>query len=85
MCSTNSKSAQRPAKTRCADPLSSSNSSAGYAYLVLGLAARHPCLVWLRRRFRAREYPSLLYTVHWDEGQETILDDRLPHVEAALL
>jgi ribosomal protein S18 acetylase RimI-like enzyme len=59
--------------------------SAGYAYLVLGLAARHPWLAWLRRRFRAREYPSLLYTVHWDEGEKTILDDRLPHVEAALL
>jgi ribosomal protein S18 acetylase RimI-like enzyme len=59
--------------------------AAGYAYLVLGLAARHPWLPWLRRRFNAREYPSLLYTVHWDEGDGSILDDRLPHVEAALL
>lgn len=59
--------------------------AAGYAYLVLGLAARHPWLPWLRRRFRAREYPSVLYTVHWDEEDKTALDDRLPHVEAALL
>lgn len=58
--------------------------SAGYASLVLGLAARHPWLAWLRRRFRAREYPSILYTVHWDD-EEAVLDDRLPHVEAALL
>jgi ribosomal protein S18 acetylase RimI-like enzyme len=59
--------------------------AAGYAYLVLGLAAGHPWLPWLRRRFRAREYPSILYTVHWDAGESTPLDDRLPHVEAALL
>jgi len=59
--------------------------AAGYAYLVLGLAARHPWLAWLRRRFNAREYPSLLYTVHWDDDDGSTLDDRLPHVEAALL
>lgn len=59
--------------------------AAGYAYLVLGLAARHPWLAWLRRRFRAREYPSVLHTVHWGDGDEMPLDDRLPHVEAALL
>jgi hypothetical protein len=58
---------------------------AGYAYLVLGLAARHPWLLWLRRRFRAREYPSILYTVHWGDREEIPLDDRLPYLEAALL
>jgi len=57
----------------------------GYAYLILGLAAHHPWLPWLRRRFRAREYRSVLYTVHWDAGENTLLDDRLPHVETALL
>jgi hypothetical protein len=58
---------------------------AGYAYLVLGLATRHPWLLWLRRRFRAREYPSILYTVHWGDREEIPLDDRLPYLEAALL
>jgi len=60
--------------------------AAGYAYLVLGLAAQHPWLPWLRRRFQAREYPSVLHTVHWGDGPEIPLDDRLlPHVEAGLL
>jgi hypothetical protein len=59
--------------------------AAGHAYLILGLAAHHPWLPWLRRRFRAREYPSALHTVSWGDGAGPALDDRLPHVEAALL
>lgn len=55
-----------------------------YAYVVIGLAARHPWLSWLRRRFRAREYASVLYAVHWEDGAPE-LDGRIPHVEAALL
>lgn len=55
-------------------------------YLILGLAARHPWLPWLKRRFRPREYASVLYTVHWDGGEAPVLDSTLlPHVEAALL
>ncbi|MFL6258063.1 MAG: hypothetical protein ACJ76Y_00005, partial [Thermoanaerobaculia bacterium] len=59
----------------------------GYAYVVIGLAAGHPWLPWLERRFRPRRYESVLYTVDWGEGAEAIeaLDGQLPHVEAALL
>lgn len=59
----------------------------GYVYLVIGLAARHPWLPWLRRRFRPREYASVLYAVHWEDGAAAAaaLDGRMPHVEAALL
>jgi hypothetical protein len=58
-----------------------------YAYVVIGLAAAHPWVPWLRRRFRPREYRSVLYAVHWEDGREAVdsLDGRLPHVEAALL
>jgi hypothetical protein len=55
-----------------------------YAYLVIGLAVGHPRLSWLERRFHPRRYESVLYTVDWDEGGAA-LDDRLPHVEVALL
>jgi hypothetical protein len=59
----------------------------GYAYVVIGLAGPHPWVPWLRRRFRPREYRSVLYAVHWEDGREAAeaLDGRLPHVEAALL
>ena len=53
-------------------------------YLVTGFASRHPWLPWLTKRFRPREYASLLYTVHWEDGGEA-LDGRMPHVEVALL
>lgn len=56
----------------------------GLVYIVIGLAARHPWLPWLKERFRPREYASMLYTVHWEEGGRT-LDGRIPHVEVALL
>jgi hypothetical protein len=58
-----------------------------YAYAVIGLAAGHPWLPWLQRRFRPRRYDSVLYTVDWGEGAAAVaaLDGRLPHVEAALL
>ncbi len=58
-----------------------------YAYVVLGLAAGHPWLPWLERRFRPRRYASVLYTVDWGKGSAAVeaLDGRLPHVEAALL
>jgi ribosomal protein S18 acetylase RimI-like enzyme len=58
-----------------------------YAYVVIGLASRHPWLPWLRRRFRPREYASILYAVHWPDGADAVaaLDRRVPHVEVALL
>jgi len=58
-----------------------------YAYLVLGLAAGHPWLPGLERRFRPRRYESVIYAVDWGEGAAAIaaLDSRLPHLEAALL
>jgi hypothetical protein len=58
-----------------------------YAYLAITLAARHPWLPWLKRRFRPREYASVLYAAHWEDGAEAVaaLDGRMPHVEAALL
>lgn len=64
-----------------------------YAYVVIGLAAGHPWLPWLIRRYRPRRYESVLYTVDWGEGtaaveaavEQIALDGRLPHVEAALL
>ncbi len=55
-----------------------------HAYVVIGLAAGHPWLPWLERRFRPRRYESMLYTVDWDGGAEP-LDGRRAHVEAALL
>ncbi len=56
----------------------------GCIYIVIGFASRHPWLPWLRKRFRPREYASMLYTVHWEKGGE-VLDGRIPHVEVALL
>lgn len=58
-----------------------------YVYLVIGLAARHPWLPWLVRRFKPREYASVLYAVHWPEDADAVaaLDRRIPHVEVALL
>jgi hypothetical protein len=52
-------------------------------WLALGLASRHP-LVAAARRFRPREYASILYAVH-DPDMEVRLDHRVPHVEVALL
>jgi hypothetical protein len=53
-------------------------------WLVLGLSDRHPLLAVLRRRYRPREYVSTLYVVH-DPGTRVDLDNRIPHVEVALL
>jgi hypothetical protein len=60
-------------------------SARGDAYVVLGLAARHPWMPWVRSRFRAREYRSVLYTVCWEGEAVEPLDGRMPHLEAALL
>jgi hypothetical protein len=62
----------------------------GYAYVILGLAAGHPWLPWLERRFRPRRYESVLYAVDWGDGSAAAaaidaLDGRLPHLEVARL
>jgi hypothetical protein len=53
-------------------------------WLAVGLAARHPLVQVARRRFRPREYESILYVVH-DPDAEIVLDNRVPHLEVALL
>jgi hypothetical protein len=59
----------------------------GLSYVSVGLAARHPHLPLLRRTFRHREYPSVLYIVHWPDGAGAVerLDRRIPHLEIAML
>jgi hypothetical protein len=61
--------------------------SRGIDYLTLGFDARDPRLAHLRRAFRAREYVSRLYAVHWDDGAALAcqLDERLLAPEVALL
>jgi hypothetical protein len=58
-----------------------------HSYVVAGFAERHPFLAVVRRRCRAREYASLLHVVHGEDGARAAsrLDDRVPHVEVALL
>jgi hypothetical protein len=67
--------------------LQRSASSRGIDYLTLGFDARDPRLAHFRRAFRAREYVSRLYAVHWDDGADLAraLDDRLIAPEVALL
>jgi hypothetical protein len=58
-----------------------------YVYVVIGLAARHPWRAWIESRFNPRTYASVLYAVHWEDGAQAVadLDERMPHVEVALL
>lgn len=55
-------------------------------YLVMTLAADHALLPVLRR-YRPREYRSILYVVHQPEARSAVgqLDRRTPYLEAALL
>lgn len=57
----------------------------GLDYLVLSLADANPMLPAVRRAFPARELESILYLVHSEDTPEPELDDRCPHVEAAIL
>jgi hypothetical protein len=59
----------------------------GLDYLHLGFAARHPLLTTIERAFPHRRYVSRIYLVHWEDGARSAdaLDDRIPHLEAALL
>lgn len=53
-------------------------------WLALGLAARHPLAAPVRSQFKVRRYESILYAVH-DTGIEMSFDNRVPHLEVAVL
>ncbi len=60
----------------------------GYAYVSLGLAARHPLLPMFAKTFRHISYRAILYAAHWADGAAAVdaLDRRrIPHVEIATL
>ena len=58
----------------------------GFALALTGLAARHPLAAIMRRRYRAREYRTMLHLVRWDHGSPADMPmSRLPHVEIAVL
>jgi hypothetical protein len=59
----------------------------GFDLALIGLAETNPMLPALRRAFRAREYRSQLYLVHWEDGRRhaDALEPRIPHVEACFL
>lgn len=59
----------------------------GYAYLMLGLAERHPWKVPVQRHFGAMEYRAVLYLVSWPDGHAAAdaVDGRTPHLEVAVL
>lgn len=58
-----------------------------HAFAMVGLAERNPMTAALRRAFRAVEYRSMLYVVHWADGaaDAAALDGRVPHIEIATL
>lgn len=56
---------------------------AGLRWLLLGLAEGQPLLP-VARRFRPREYGSVLYAVRSPECR-LALDERIPHIEIAIL
>jgi hypothetical protein len=67
--------------------LRASNRALSADYLVIGFDSRDPRLAHLRKVFRAREYVSRIYAVHWDDGTAFAhnLDKRLLAPEVATL
>ncbi len=59
----------------------------GLANLSLGLAENHPHWRTFKHAIRHIEYRSILYTVHWPDGEKAVakLDQRPAHVEIATL
>jgi hypothetical protein len=57
----------------------------GFALALTGLAARHPLAAILQRAYRPREYRALLHLVQWPGEAVALPDNRLPHVEIAVL
>jgi hypothetical protein len=56
-------------------------------YLTIAFAGRNPLARVVKKAFPHREYPSMLYLVHWEDGAGAAseVDGRIPHLEAALL
>ena len=59
----------------------------GLNHLSIGLAERNPLAPVALARFKAREYRSRAYVVHWDDGAAAVqaLDERPIHLEVAIL
>ena len=59
----------------------------GYDYLTIGFSKRNPLLDVAKRNFKYLEYRSLLGLLHWEDGAKAAdeLDDRIPHIEIAVL
>lgn len=59
----------------------------GCDYLMVGLAARHPLVKFLKGMWKHRRVSSMLSAVHWEDGRAEVeaLDERMPHVEIATL
>jgi hypothetical protein len=61
--------------------------SRGLDHISIGLSGRSPLTPIANTRFKAREYRSRAYVVHWDDGAAAVgaLDDRPIHLEVAIL
>jgi hypothetical protein len=59
----------------------------GLDYVMISFAARNPLADVIRKRFTSHEYVSVIYVVFWEDGAEaaSMLDDRIPHPEVAIL
>ena len=56
-------------------------------YVMISFAARNPLANVIRKRFTSHEYVSVIYVVFWEDGAGAVsmLDDRIPHPEVAIL
>lgn len=56
-------------------------------YVMISFASRNPLANVIRKRFTSHEYVSVIYVVFWEDGAEAVsmLDDRIPHPEVAIL
>ncbi|NOZ01638.1 MAG: hypothetical protein GXP54_07085 [Deltaproteobacteria bacterium] len=59
----------------------------GWSYVTLAFAEGNPMLHAVKAAFRHIEYRSRIYLVHWEEGRAAVdaVDDRIPHLELAVL
>jgi hypothetical protein len=56
-------------------------------YVMISFASRNPLANVMRKRFTSHEYVSVIYVVYWEDGAGAVsmLDDRIPHPEVAIL
>ena len=56
-------------------------------YVMISFASRNPLTNVMRKRFTSHEYVSVIYVVYWEDGAGAVsmLDDRIPHPEVAIL